>query len=110
MSETPTTETPANRGAARLKSSVLIIMAILILLPSMLGFGAKFLEFIHTFQGEADGAFAITPMLNYLLASAGFFFMLVWAAMKGMFSDIEQPKHDMLKFEAELNKRDHINV
>lgn len=101
---------PAKTGGSQLKNIVLIVMAALILAPSMLGFIAKFMEFIHTFQSEADGAFAITPMLNYLLASIGFFLMLIWAAINGMFSDIERPKHHMLELEQELNKRDEHHV
>ena len=79
-------------------------MAVLILVPSMLGFVAKFIEFTRTFQGAPDGAFAITPMLNYLLASAGFFCMLVWAIANGMFHDIEKPKYTMLDNEKKLDE------
>lgn len=104
---TPSTDPASNRSSgSRLKATTLLIMAIVILVPSMAGFVAKFVEFIHTFQGEADGAFAITPMLNYLLASVGFFCMLVWAIANGMFYDMELPKHRMLEIEAELDKRD----
>lgn len=80
------------------------IFGVPILVFSGLGFGAKFIEFVHTFQGEAEGAFAITPMVNYLLASAGFFCLLVWASMNGMFHDIEQPKHNMLEDDAALDR------
>ena len=89
----------------RTKSIVLIVMSIVILVPSMTGFVMKFIEFIHTFQGESGGAFAITPMLNYLLASLGFFCLLVWAAVNGMFHDIERPKHQMLEIDALLDKQ-----
>ena len=59
-------------------------MSVAILVPSMAGFVMKFIEFMRTFQGETDGAFAITPMLNYLLASLGFFCLLIWATFNGM--------------------------
>ena len=88
----------------RTKSMVLLVMAVAILVPSMLGFAAKFIEFIHVFRGETDGAFAITPVLNYLLASIGFFCMLIWATVNGMFHDMERPKHRMLEIEEELNR------
>ncbi|HRX81023.1 MAG TPA: cbb3-type cytochrome oxidase assembly protein [Pirellulaceae bacterium] len=91
--------------ASRTKTIVLIVMSVCILVPSMTGFVMKFMEFIHTFQGETDGAFAITPMLNYLLASLGFFCLLAWATMNGMFHDIERPKYRMLEIEEELNKQ-----
>lgn len=83
---------------------VTIIFAVPILIFSGLGFAAKFIELIHTFQGDTEGAFAITPMVNYLLASAGFFCLLVWATFNGMFHDIEKPKHTMLEHDAELDR------
>lgn len=46
------------------------------LLPAFLGFGNKFLELLALLGSDEDGAFAITPVLNYLLASLGFFFLL----------------------------------
>ena len=95
-------QTPERQS--RLKTTVLVVMSVLILAPSMLGFAMKFVEFVHTFQGSPDGAFAITPMLNYLLASLGFFCLLVWAAVNGMFRDIEHPKYQMLEDEERLNR------
>ena len=83
---------------------ITIIFAVPILIFSGLGFAAKFLEFIRTFQGESEGVFAITPMVNYLLASGGFLCLLAWAIMNGMFHDIEQPKHTMLENDAALDR------
>ena len=93
------------RTASRRRTQVTILLAILILTPSMIGFVAKFMEFIHTFQGESDGVFAITPMVNYLLASAGFFCMLCWATINGMFHDVEKPKETMLEQDQLLDAR-----
>lgn len=81
------------------------ILAVLILLPSMYGFVGKFIEFINIYRGEAGGAFAVAPITNYLLATLGFFCLLMWAIRNGMFSDIEQPKFDMLKNEELLDRR-----
>ena len=101
MSETPTKLS----GAPNRRPLVItLIFAVPILIFSGLGFFAKFLEFINTFQGETEGAFAITPMVNYLLASAGFFCLLVWATINGMFRDIEEPKHTMLEHDVELDR------
>ena len=79
------------------------IMGIVILLPSMVGFINKLFEFAHVASGEADGAFALTPIMNYTLASLGFFCLLMWATMQGMFHDIEAPKYTMLDREDELD-------
>ena len=83
-----------------------IIFAIVILIPSMYGFIGKFIELVHVFQGEPGGAFAIAPMMNYLLASLGFLCMLVWATWNGMFHDVERPKLDMLEHEKLLDRGD----
>lgn len=81
-----------------------IILAILILLPSMYGFVGKFIEFVHIYRGEAGGAFAVAPIMNYLLATLGFFCLLLWAIRNGMFRDVEQPKLRMLENEEVLDR------
>ena len=80
-----------------------IVLGIVILIPSMMGFVNKFREFVHIVKGDPDGAFALTPIVNYLLASGGFFCFLIWAAFQGMFHDIEAPKRDMLARERALD-------
>ena len=94
----------ARRGAT-IAWVVTIIFAVLILIPSAIGFVMKFMELINLSQGDTDGGFAITPVVNYLLASAGFFFLLLWAAINGMFNDLEHPKFTMLENEEMLDKR-----
>lgn len=95
-------ETTAPR-TSRWQWRITIIFAICILIPSMYGFVGKFVELVNVFRGEPGGAFAIAPMLNYLLASAGFLCMLIWATSRGMFHDVERPKHQMLEQEEQLN-------
>jgi hypothetical protein len=92
------------RGPTR-RSQIIttIVFAVVILIPSFLGFANKFREFIQIYRGEVDGVFAITPIVNYLLASLGFFFLLCWAICQGMFRDIEQPKYTMLDNERKLD-------
>lgn len=80
-----------------------VILGFVILIPSMLGFVNKLIEFFHVIEGDPDGAFAMTPIMNYLLASLGFFFLLVGAAFHGMFHDIEAPKRTMLEREDQLD-------
>lgn len=83
---------------------VTLLFAVVILTPSMVGFVMKFSEFVHTFRSDAEGAFAITPMVNYLLASLGFLCLLLWAAVNGMFHDMEAPKRQMLEQEMRLDE------
>ena len=87
---------------SHLQVRITLLLAVLILIPSGYGFAGKFIELIHVFRGEPGGAFAVAPMMNYLLASLGFFCLLLWAAARGMFRDIEAPKHEMLEHEALL--------
>lgn len=80
-----------------------VILGIVILLPSMVGFINKLLEFGNVVQGDADGVFALTPIVNYVFASLGFFCLLIWATAHGMFHNIEGPKHTMLDREDDLD-------
>jgi hypothetical protein len=89
--------------SSRVRNWLTLGLAVLILVPSLLGFGTKFLEFIQVYNGDVDGMFAIGPILNYLLASGGFLLLLVWATLDGMFHDIEQPKYDLLTREEWLD-------
>ena len=104
MSEnTPTTSARANR----IRNWVTALLALLILSPSLWGFGSKFLEFVALYRGDSGGAFAIAPIVNYVFASSGFLLLFLWAIANGMFHDIEQPKHQMLENEEELDR--HMN-
>jgi hypothetical protein len=100
---------PVKRNANRTVFIVSMVLAVLILIPSLLGFGMKFLELMHVLQGEESGRFALTPIMNYLLASLGFLCLLIWATCQGMFRDIERPKETMLEMEERLNDRARRN-
>jgi hypothetical protein len=89
-------------GMGRRQAWITSVMAVLILIPSMYGFLGKFIEFIHIYRGTGGGEFAVAPIMNYLLASAGFFCMLLWASWNGMFRDVERAKFDFLENEARL--------
>lgn len=90
----------------RLRPWLTLLAAIVILVPSLWGFGTKFIELVALYRGDVQGAFAIAPIVNYLLASAGFLLLFGWAAANGMFHDIERPKRDMLENEARLDAAD----
>lgn len=85
------------------KALALALTLSVFLAPAFVGFANKFRELIWL-AGDEEGAFAIMPVLNYLLASAGFFMLLCWAISHGMFRDIEQPKHRMLETERLLDE------
>ena len=90
--------------SSRLRNRITLLLAVLILVPSLWGFGSKFLEFLALVRGDVDGVFAVTPVVNYLLASLGFLCLFCWAAANGMFHDIERPKQTMLDNEAMLDR------
>ena len=62
--------------SSRAKRLVMLVMALAVLVPSLYGFGTKFFEFIALYRGDVEGAFAISPILNYLLASTRIFVSL----------------------------------
>jgi len=71
----------------------------------MLGFANKFLDLMIIAQGDEEGAFALTPMINYLLATAGFFCMLMYAVAQGAFHDLNGPSRAMFENELELERQ-----
>ncbi|QDS98785.1 hypothetical protein [Adhaeretor mobilis] len=90
-----------------MKNKIIAVLSVIILGFCAFGFGSKFIEFVRLVMADDDaaqeGIFAVAPLANYLLASAGFLCMLGWAATQGMFSDIEGPKETMLETEADLD-------
>ncbi len=93
------------KGATVWQTRLTLIFAVIILIPSMYGFTGKFIELVHVYRGAPGGAFAVAPIMNYLLASAGFFCMLLWATRNGMFRDIERAKYAFLEHEKELDNK-----
>jgi hypothetical protein len=99
--------TTSRRGTTtRAQMITTIAFALVILVPSLLGFANKFREFILLYRGDVDGVFAITPIMNYLLASLGFFCLFFWAIYHGMFRDLEGPKFTMLDNERKLDEEE----
>ena len=103
-----TDRAPPRPGSPRARAIGLWIVAALILIPGGYGFIEKFVQFIRTLALETDegGGFAIIPIVNYLLVTAGMTCLLAWAVVHGMFRDIERPKYTMLEQEALLDRRD----
>ncbi|MCL6502093.1 MAG: hypothetical protein K6T86_05365 [Pirellulales bacterium] len=81
-------------------------LALLILLPSLWGFGTKFAELVDLARGQGEGTFAVSPVVNYLLASLGFLLLFGWAAVNGMFHDVERPKLLLLEREQMLDAKE----
>jgi hypothetical protein len=90
----------------RWRSWLMVALAVGLLVPALFGFGNKFREFILLYGGDEEGSFALMPILNYLLASLGFFMLFCWAVLHGMFRNIEMPKQTMLANERRLDQDD----
>ena len=84
---------------------VTAILAVIILVPALIGFATKFREFL-LLVGDEEGGFTVMPVLNYLLVSFGFLLLFAWALMHGMFSDIEKPKFTMMENERILDEEE----
>jgi hypothetical protein len=91
-----------NRVSAGSRPWVTVGLALVILVPALIGFGVKFREFLALVRFE-EGAFTIVPILNYLLVGVGFLLLFLWAILHGMFRDVERPKFTMLANERRLD-------
>ena len=95
------------RNLKRGRASVPTVTALVfvpILAVACFFFAIKFYELVVVPTYDANGVFAVTPIVNYLLAGLGFLCLLGWAAHNGMFHDIEQPKCTMLDNELRLDE------
>lgn len=79
------------------------LFAAIVLIPTILGFANKFLDLVLVVQGDEDGAFAVTPIVNYLFATAGFLCLLAWTALHGAFQDLDGPSRTMFENEQRLD-------
>jgi hypothetical protein len=92
---------------ARPRPKLMIVLALIILVPAMVGFGNKFWEFLILLGDEQD-SFTVIPILNYLLVSLGFLFLFGWAVLHGMFRNIEGPKYTMLADQQRLDEEERL--
>lgn len=79
------------------------IFAAIVLVPTIAAFALKFWDLVLIVRGDEEGAFAITPIVNYLLATAGFLCLLIWSASQGAFQDLDGPSQRMLENEQRLD-------
>lgn len=90
-----------------MKDRIVKVLAVVILGFCAFGFGSKFIEFVRLVVGDEEigqeGLFAVAPLVNYLLASAGFLCLLGWATIEGMFRNLEGPKQTLLDINDQLD-------
>lgn len=125
--------TPLSPEKRRRQLWITLFLALIFLLPAMFGFGTKLFSLIYLVQNQfqpvaekvegeteherqanrlrdPEGAFAIAPLLAYVLISIGFFFLMIWAMYHGIFQDIEAPKYTFLETEEMLDREDHFHL
>lgn len=90
---------PVSRGVRILVFSMLVAVLI-----GGLGFVYKIVSFMKETHG-LEGATFIVPVAIYACMALGFIFLLAWATSRGMFHDIEQPKHTLLEMEEEYDRQ-----
>ncbi len=75
------------------------IFTTFVIFLAAIGFVFKIWEFVRSL-GDADAVgFAIVPLSSYFLTGFGFLLLLIWAAGRGMFRDVEAPKWRMMEME-----------
>ncbi len=89
----------------RLRTSLTIFFAV-VSAGAGLGFLVKLAEFLLSLDDPDILGFAVAPLANYFCVAGGFLALLIWAFLSGHFSNIEQPKHDLLRDQELLDEAD----
>jgi len=74
-------------------------------IASGVAFAYKIAEFIFTITSDEVKGFADFPVTVYFIVAAGWLGLLAWCFVSGKFTNIELAKYDMLKREAEYERR-----
>lgn len=86
------------RTDAKLHRTMVWILGFVVI-ASGLAFVYKLYEFFHDLTNSDGLRFAGTHLLTYCLVAGGFLLLLLYAFLKGHFSDIERPKYELLDWE-----------
>ena len=63
-------------------------------------------EFFQDLTDEDGLQFAGSHLMTYCLVAGGFLFLLVYSLMRGNFSDIEEPKYELLQMEERYDREE----
>ncbi len=101
---------PANSA----KRKFLWIFSVVMLVIAGIAFVLKLIEFFQTLSDPSnkileDGivnqnAFAVMPLVTYLLVASGFGCLLIWSYLSGHYKDVEYAKYRMLDFQNEFDQ------
>lgn len=68
-------------------------------------FAYKIVEFILTLDSPEAPGFAVVPVITYFIVALGYVLLFLWAFLEGQFAHMERPKDQLLRREADLERR-----
>jgi len=75
---------------------------------SVVGGGVSFIyklyEFIVAANTGGMPGFAFATVVSYFIVTLGFLCLVLWAYLRGHYTDIEEPKYRLLESELELDR------
>ena len=93
-------------GAPRRPEKILLWAAMIGgIFAAGVAFVYKIAEFIFTLNSNEVQGFADVPVTIYFVVAAGWLCLLVWCFVSGQFTNVEEPKYEMLRKEEEYERR-----
>jgi len=93
-------------GAPRRPEKILLWAAMIGgIFAAGVAFVYKIAEFIFTLNSSTVQGFADVPVTIYFVVAAGWLLLLVWCFVSGQFTNVEEPKYEMLRKEEEYERR-----
>ena len=96
----------AQRGERRPLRTFWLVLFLIGSAVAGAGFFYKLYEIFWRVSGTEGFEFAGVHLITYMLVAGGFLLLLVYCFMRGHFSEIEKPKHDLLEQERRLDRQE----
>ncbi len=98
--------TAAASDASRKIERFMMRLFAVVVICSGAAFVFKLYEFLEDLTNREGLHFAGAHLLTYVLVAGGFALLLIYGFMKGQFTDIEEPKFEMLEKEIEYDRQE----
>ena len=98
---------PVTGGSSPMRPERILMWAAMIggIAASGIAFVYKISEFIFTLNESTVQGFADVPVTVYFVVAAGWLLLLIWCFITGKFTNVEEPKYEMLRMEEEYERR-----
>jgi len=106
MAELEHESKPGKRQGFTRRTKVILWIFVLVFVGVGITVGEKLYEWFQDLTDTAGIHFAGPHLITYFLLALGFLLLLGFAFFSGHFSNIEQPKYDMLEQEKEYDRRE----